>query len=85
MNSDQKHVQLDVEVLEERIAPGLRLNRCETVVDSPELHVELLEERIAPGFSLGSVNLSGYTFGGTSLSGFDTSGSSQIIAVIVGL
>ena len=55
-------VELDIQVLEERIAPGRALvdgvgglNRSETLVDehrAAELDIQVLEERIAPGVKL---------------------------------
>ena len=57
----RKHeVELDIEVLEERIAPvflseGMTMNRSETLVgeqrasEDVELDIQVLEERIAPG------------------------------------
>jgi hypothetical protein len=71
-----------VETLEERIAPGIGMNRCETVVGSPNLDIEVLEERIAPGFAFGSVNLSGYTSGGSYTGGYNL-GSTSLIELLV--
>ena len=48
----QKEIELDVEELEEVIAPGRRYNHNETLVhdvEAIELDIEELEEVIAPG------------------------------------
>ena len=52
----RKHeVELDIQVLEERIAPGIVMNRSETMSgekrasEDVELDIQVLEERIAPG------------------------------------
>ena len=54
--SPKQEVELDIQVLEERIAPGFNLNRSETMSgeqrapEDVELDIQVLEERIAPGF-----------------------------------